>query len=212
MSTYTIVHLTFWEPQIVDCVRVYANVYLTVHLRQRSKYFEVERKRKVYSTHHKPRTYSGYPDCFYREKKQQIGLLSNQNKTTRQLSFWKERTWSVLPNVCWFKTTSLLANILIRTPRLCRNRGFAQITKMLLNKQIMVEVFNFSQLIHRVVVDSGVFMQHGWLPLKYIAKSYCKEVLLNLQQNPIDAWITDSDQGNNYVSGLEDKIMNGVYP
>ena len=24
--------------------------------------------------------------------------------------------------------------------------------------------------------------------------------------------ITDSDQGNHYVSGLEDKIMNGVYP
>ena len=24
--------------------------------------------------------------------------------------------------------------------------------------------------------------------------------------------ITDSDQGNNYVSGLDDKIMNGVYP
>ena len=24
--------------------------------------------------------------------------------------------------------------------------------------------------------------------------------------------ITDSDQGNDYVSGLEDKIMNGVYP
>ena len=166
VSAYTIVHLTFWEPQIVDCVRVYANVYLTVHLRQRLKYFEVERKRKVYSTHHKPRTYSGYPDCFYREKKQQIGLLSNQNKTTRQLSFWKERTWSVLPNVCWFKTTSLLANILIRTPRLCRNGGFAQITKMLLNKQIMVEVFNFSQLINRVVVDSSVFMQHDWLPLK----------------------------------------------
>ena len=24
--------------------------------------------------------------------------------------------------------------------------------------------------------------------------------------------ITDSNQGNNYLSGLDDKIMNGVYP
>ena len=24
-------------------------------------------------------------------------------------------------------------------------------------------------------------------------------------------WITDSDQGNNYVRGLDNKIMNGVY-
>ena len=56
MLAYTIVHFTFRAPQIVVPVRVYANVYLAVHLLQRQKYFGVEGNLKVYSAHHQLRT------------------------------------------------------------------------------------------------------------------------------------------------------------
>ena len=49
------------------------------------KHFRVEHKLKVYSTHHQPRTQSGYPDYFLQRKKQQTGLLSTHTQTTTQL-------------------------------------------------------------------------------------------------------------------------------
>ena len=52
----------------------------------------------------------------------------------------------VFASVCWFKTARLLVKILIRTLRLCRNGGLAQITQMLTNIHIMAEIFSFSQL------------------------------------------------------------------
>ena len=55
MFEYTIVHLTFSAPQTVVRLRMYAKVYLAVHLLQRQKYFRVEGKLKVYSTRHQPR-------------------------------------------------------------------------------------------------------------------------------------------------------------
>ena len=73
---YTVTHLTFRPLQIVVCARVYANVYLAVHLLERLKYFKVEGKLKVYSPQHQPRTQIGYPDCFLYRKKQQSGLLA----------------------------------------------------------------------------------------------------------------------------------------
>ena len=60
--------------------------YLVMHILQRQKYFRVEGKLQAYSTHHPPRTQSGYSDCFSQRRKQQAGLLSTQNQTTRQLS------------------------------------------------------------------------------------------------------------------------------
>ena len=86
MFAYMVVHLTFCAPQILDRARMYANVYLVVHILQRQKYFRVEGKLKAYSTHHPPGTQSGYSDCFSQRRKQQAGLLSTQNQTTRQLS------------------------------------------------------------------------------------------------------------------------------
>ena len=140
----TIVRLTFRAPQIVVRARVYANVFLAVHILQRQKYFRVEGKLQFYSNHHQPWTQSAYPDYFLLRKKQQMGLLPIQNQTTRQLSFncvLKQRTQSVYLSVCWFKTARLLANISIRSSRLCNNGGFAQITQTPSNTHIKAEMF-----------------------------------------------------------------------
>ena len=131
-SAHTIMQLIFRAPQIVGCAHMHANMNLAVYPLQRYKYLWVEGKLKVYSTHH-----------------QQVsipltGLLSTQNQTTRQLSVncvWKQWTWNVLPSVCWLKAARLLGNILIGTPRLCRNVCFAQITQMPSNTDIMAEIF-----------------------------------------------------------------------
>ena len=86
MFTYRIIHLTFHAPQIVVCTCMQTNMYLAVHLLQRQKYFRVEGKPQVCSTHHQSSTQSLYLDCFLLRKKQQMGLLTIQNQTNRQLS------------------------------------------------------------------------------------------------------------------------------
>ena len=109
---YTIVHPIFVASQKVVCARVYAHVYLIMHLVQRQKYFRVEGKLMVYSTHHQHRIWSGYPDCFLYEKKQQTGspvCPEPNNQTTFCQLCLKARNMLVLPSVCWFKTASLLA-------------------------------------------------------------------------------------------------------
>ena len=83
MFACTIVHLTFRAPQTVVRARLYANVYLAVHLPQRQKYFTVEGKLKVFSTLHQPRIYSGYLDFFYRERNnRRVSCLPRTNNQT----------------------------------------------------------------------------------------------------------------------------------
>ena len=69
---------------------------------------------------------------FIEEKQLQTSLLFNQNqKPGSFLSTVLESNGHglfFLSFCCWFKTAKLLANILIRTMRLCRNGIFSQIT------------------------------------------------------------------------------------
>ena len=88
----------------------------------------------------------------------------NNQTTVKQLCL-KAIKMLVFPSVCWFKTARLLVKILIRTLRLCRNGGLAQITQMLTNIHIMPEIFSFSQLSKqreltflKVVIDTVSFL------------------------------------------------------
>ena len=82
----------------------------------------------MYFTHHEPRNWSGYPDCFHRKRNRQVPNLSRTNDeiTFHQLCL-KSMNILVLPNICWFQTVRLVVNILTRTSRLCWNGIFAKI-------------------------------------------------------------------------------------
>ena len=68
ISVYTTAHLTFRAPQLV----IRACMSLAVHL----LLFYSRGKIKVYSTHHQPRTQSGYLDCLSQRKNQQTYHLT----------------------------------------------------------------------------------------------------------------------------------------
>ena len=72
----------FRAAQIVVRARVYANLYLAVHLLTTKKCLRVEGKLMVYSTHHQP---SLGNRTFFTEKEDQTCLLPIQNQKTRQL-------------------------------------------------------------------------------------------------------------------------------
>ena len=83
---YTIVHLIFVAPQKVVCARVYAHVYLVMHLVQRQKYFRVEVNLRSIPLTINTESSLDIQTVFYMKRSNRQGLLSAQNQTTRQLS------------------------------------------------------------------------------------------------------------------------------
>ena len=140
MFAYTIVYLTFRAPQIVICEHMCEPCCAPT---TKQKYFRVEGKLEIYSTHHQPSTQSGCPNCFYRERNnRRVSCLPRTKQPDKFLSTVfesNEHGWSF--PIFWFKTAMLLGNILSRTSRLCRNVGFAQINQTSSNTHIMAKFF-----------------------------------------------------------------------